>query len=151
MNCDWCEEVEPTYNVFLADEEFALEEPFVGEEGQQLRACIGCCKEWSGQLISRDAPGSPKFRVVMEHYDFKHVVLADIAQVARTMFCTVCSEHISSDLDDAFAFARRTLRLYPVLAHDAQYHCSWTCNRCAMLGHCPDCNMDECDSHNTGP
>ena len=42
MTCDWCEEVEPTYNVFLADEEFALEEHFVGETGEFFDLVYDC-------------------------------------------------------------------------------------------------------------
>jgi hypothetical protein len=149
--CDWCEEVESVYRAFLADEEFALEEPFLGEEKQQLRACIGCCKQWSGQLISRPNPGSPKFRIVMEHDDFKHIKLADLAQVTRTMICQVCGGKVAANPDDAFAYARRMLRLYPALAHNAQYHWTWTCDGCAESGHCPDCNSGMCDGGHTGP
>jgi len=138
------------YRTFLADEEFALEEPFLGEDGQQLRACIGCCKKWSGQIISRGASDSQKFRLVMEHDDFKDVSLADLAQVTRTMICQVCDGKIAANPDDAFAYARRMLRLYPALAHDSQYHWMWTCDVCAESGHCPDCNMGDCDGHKDG-
>ena len=136
--CAWCGAPDVIFKVFLADEEFANEHPFLNEDDEQLRACEHCTKKWSGQRLSRPAPDSPKFRLVMEHEDFEKLEFADLKKVAFNMPCRLCGEQIAQVPDEAFTVARKMLRLVPgiVLEGDVEEF-YWTCRNCGA--DCPDC------------